>query len=144
MSTGSTIDAGALVANDSAIEHALCTFWIAGRLFGLDVGLVGEVVNVDAVLPVPASPPAVRGLVNLRGAPIVLLDTADVLGLDGGDGARPYALVLAYADVVAALAVDRIDAVIAPGRLPTVDVTVLDAPLLVERIESLRIVRDAD
>jgi len=140
MSTGSTIDA------DSTIGSALCTFWIAGRLFGLDVGLVGEVVNVDAVLPVPASPPAVRGLVNLRGAPIVLLDAADVLGLDGAgsDGARPYALVLAYADVVAALAVDRIDAVIAPGRLPTADVTVLDAPLLVERIESLRILRDVD
>jgi len=43
-------------------------------LLGFNVKDVREVLNDDAVLPVPLTPPVVRGLVNLRGEVVTVID----------------------------------------------------------------------
>lgn len=54
-------------ADGQVIEQGLCTFWLHNRCFAVDISLVREVVNVDSVVAVPLSPPALLGLFNLRG-----------------------------------------------------------------------------
>src|SRR6185295_1390429 len=56
--------------------HNLCAFWLGEHCYGLQTALVGEVVTVEALTPVPLAPPPVRGLFNLRGAPVALVDLA--------------------------------------------------------------------
>ncbi len=45
----------------------LCTFYVDGQLYGIDVVEVQEVVKHLPIIPVPLSEPYVRGLINLRG-----------------------------------------------------------------------------
>ena len=58
-----------------------CTFRLAGRLFGVDVGLVKEVSTRTGLTPVPLASASVLGLVNLRGQLHLVLDLRRLLGL---------------------------------------------------------------
>jgi chemotaxis signal transduction protein len=104
------------------LESSVCAFWLGAECFGLDVSLVGEVVNVDAVLPVPLAPAPLLGLFNLRGTAVALVDLAQVLALGGAPLPRPEpngprcALVLRTGELVAAAWIDRMEAVISPDR----------------------------
>jgi purine-binding chemotaxis protein CheW len=72
--------------------------------FALPPVALQEVVADPDVTPVPAAPPTVRGLLNVRGQILPLLDTGALLGLD--PPARcPFAVVVRTAHGPAALAV---------------------------------------
>jgi purine-binding chemotaxis protein CheW len=145
----------------------LCAFWLAGRCFGLEVRWVGEVVALEAMTRVPNARPAIRGLFNLRGEPVVVLDLSEILDL--GDRDQPggkIGLVLRIAGLTAVIQVERVESIIPPGRgelAPRGDgehravigvlddrasggriVTVLDSELLLERLQALRYLTDAD
>jgi chemotaxis signal transduction protein len=102
-----------------ATPSGACGFWLQGHLLALDVALVGEIVEVEQIVPVPRSHPAVQGVFNLRGVPVALVDLAQLLSLKGsGEPARPgprKVLVVRARGLVAGFAVDRVDAVI-PAR----------------------------
>jgi purine-binding chemotaxis protein CheW len=51
-----------------------CTFFISGALFGIEVDRVQEIVRAQPLTPVPLAPPAVRGLINLRGQIVPAID----------------------------------------------------------------------
>jgi purine-binding chemotaxis protein CheW len=51
--------------------------------FGLSKSQVLEIVEAPSVLPVPAAPPFLRGLVNWRNLPVPVLDLGQQLGLPG-------------------------------------------------------------
>jgi chemotaxis signal transduction protein len=100
------------------LENPLCTFWLAGRCLGLDVALVSEVVALHGTTPVPMAHGAVRGIFNLRGAPVVVLDLAEVLQL--GETEQPQrrdlGLLIRSGEIVAAGQIERMDSVIPAGR----------------------------
>jgi purine-binding chemotaxis protein CheW len=52
----------------------LCTFFLDGLLFGVDVTRVQEVIRHQPMTPVPLAPGVVRGLINLRGQIVTALD----------------------------------------------------------------------
>ena len=106
-----------MTTEPSGIRQSLCAFWLGGRCFGLDVALVGEVVVVDAITPVPKAHDALVGLFNLRGVPVPLVDAASVLALDARTVTKhTCALVVRHDDLVVALAIDKMEAVIESGR----------------------------
>jgi chemotaxis signal transduction protein len=72
--------------------------------FALPPVALQEVVAVPEVTEVPAAPATVRGLCNVRGQIIPLLDTGALLGLDSPPGC-PFAVVVQTAHGPAALAV---------------------------------------
>ena len=51
----------------AALEAGWCTFQVADGLYGLDVARVHEVLRPQPLTRVPLAPPAVAGLLNLRG-----------------------------------------------------------------------------
>jgi chemotaxis signal transduction protein len=151
-------------------DASVCAFWLAGRCFGLDVASVGEVVALDATTRVPNAHPAIRGIFNLRGAPIVVLDLGEVLELGERSAHAGHAgklgLILRRGAMIAAAQIERVESVIPPGRgefaprddgehaavLGLLDdrgaggrvVTVLDPDLLFERLDTLRYLTDDD
>jgi chemotaxis signal transduction protein len=96
-------------------EYA-CVFWLSGARYALDAVLVGEVVSVPSLLPVPVTPAWLLGLCNLRGVALAVVDLAAVLGMRTAAPAAPSAggvpvLVLRAHGVTVGIRIDRIEAV---------------------------------
>ncbi|MFM9114739.1 MAG: chemotaxis protein CheW [Planctomycetota bacterium] len=52
-----------------------CTFSLGDQYFGIDVLQVREIVRPQPITIVPLTPPAIRGLINLRGQIVTAIDT---------------------------------------------------------------------
>src|SRR4051812_32450159 len=58
-------------------------FLLGDEIFGLPLAQLREVCKLTRLRRVPAAPPGVAGLVNLRGEIVCALDTSAILGLKG-------------------------------------------------------------
>ena len=65
----------------TAADIELATFYVADSLLGLPISQIEEISRICAVTPVPGAPPAVRGVMSLRGEVVTVLDFRVVLGL---------------------------------------------------------------
>ena len=59
----------------------LCTFKLGSHLFGVDAQSVQEVIRYQEMTKVPMAPPAISGLINLRGQIVTAVDLRFRLGL---------------------------------------------------------------
>ena len=95
----------------------LLLFAVAGRVYGCDIGAVREIVPIRHATRLPGAPSYVRGLINLRGAIVTVIDLASRLA---GTMAVPEgSVVLAeYGTKHVGLAVDEVRDVqiLAPDR----------------------------
>lgn len=64
-----------------ANSFEICTFRAGSLLFGVEVARVQEVLRSLRIVRVPLAPPAIRGLINLRGQIITVIDLSRRLGL---------------------------------------------------------------
>lgn len=72
--------AAALAASGSGdIEYV--TLHIASQLFGLAIDEVHEVFAANQITPVPLAPPAIKGMLNLRGRVVTAICLRTILGL---------------------------------------------------------------
>ncbi len=62
-------------------ELELATFFCDHLLLGVELGEVEEINRHTQVTPVPGAPDCVRGLINLRGEVVTVLDLKTILGL---------------------------------------------------------------
>ncbi|WP_295464477.1 chemotaxis protein CheW [uncultured Pseudomonas sp.] len=60
--------------NGAALSRQFLTFQLAGDLYGVPTGCVREIIEYGAVTAVPMLPPALRGVINLRGAAVPVVD----------------------------------------------------------------------
>ncbi len=78
-------------------------------LLGFDVRDVREVLAEAALLPVPLTPPTVRGLINLRGEVVTVIDARRLLGAPPAPpGARTTQIVLQSRRELVSLSVDEV------------------------------------
>jgi purine-binding chemotaxis protein CheW len=63
-----------------ATEH-LATFYLDREEYGVDVKLVQEIRRLTTITPVPRAPEFIRGVINLRGRIIPVVDLKKKLGL---------------------------------------------------------------
>ncbi len=101
----------------------LCTFTLDGHLFGVDAQMVQEVIRYQEMTQVPLAPPAVTGLINLRGQIVTAIDMRERLGLPSlPAGKLPMNVVIHGDDGVVSLLVDKI------GDVVTVDSDRFETP----------------
>ncbi len=82
---------------------------VDGLLLGVDVHDVREVLGDDSVLPVPLTPALVRGLINLRGEVVTVIDARALLRCaDRPAGSRPYQIVVQHRREMLSLEVDEV------------------------------------
>ena len=91
---------------DSSVR--MCLMSMGGELFGVDLRSIREVFEVESVTPVPGMPGMLRGVTNLRGTVIPLLDLRAGLGLSAGDAALPFAVVVRHGHRHLGLLVDQV------------------------------------
>lgn len=76
-----------------AQEH-LVTFFLAREEYGIDVRLVQEIIRVAEITPVPRAPAAIKGVINLRGRIIPVIDLKRRLGLGEVESTRVARVVV--------------------------------------------------
>jgi purine-binding chemotaxis protein CheW len=76
-----------------ATEH-LATFFLASEEYGVDVRLVQEIIRVSEITQVPRAPDFIKGVINLRGRIIPVIDLKRKLGLGEVTVARQARIVV--------------------------------------------------
>jgi purine-binding chemotaxis protein CheW len=83
---------------------------LAGERVALAAGAVEAVIEIDAVTPVPGTPPHVAGLVALRSRVLTVIDARSALGLPPSDmPAADEAIVIGHEGHCYALLVESVD-----------------------------------
>ena len=92
-----------------------CTFRVADLTLAIDVMRVQEVLREAEIRAVPLAPPAVKGLVNLRGQVVTVLDLRARLELGEADRPEhPMYVVVRGGEVLVSLVVDQAGDVVQP------------------------------
>lgn len=104
---------GTQAAEAATGELQLATFYVGELLLGIDIRVVHEINRNLDITPIPHAPDHVRGVVNLRGDVITVIDVRRVLGMpptEIGDDTRN--LIVHEQDEVVGLCVDRVSDIV--------------------------------
>lgn len=101
-------------------------FVLSGECYGLPVEGVREIVKELNITPVPGAPPAVEGVINLRGEILAVINLKKALGIEAvaGAGMERRIIVVGSGQVEAGLLVDFVSGI---GEYAGAD---LDPPLM--------------
>ncbi len=90
-------------------QRQLCTFFLDGLFFGIEVDKVQEVLRCQRMTRVPLAPGDVQGLINLRGQIVTAIDLRSRLGFPARpEDQRPINVVVREGDGALSLLVDEI------------------------------------
>jgi len=86
-----------------------CTFELGPLLLGVEARRVQEVLRFQLVTPVPMAPDFVRGLMNLRGQIVLVVDLCKRLGdVEGVRSSRPINVLTHTSGGIVSMLADRI------------------------------------
>ena len=115
----STVQAKELEADKTgAVEHIdfkMVTFSLAGKEYGIDIMKVKEISKADRFTYVPNTSPYVRGVYNLRGDIISIIDLRKMFNLpvtESGNDVMEDMIILRLEDYFIGVIVDTIDKVV--------------------------------
>jgi chemotaxis signal transduction protein len=81
---------------------------VGSERYAFPIADVSEVAELGTVVPVAGAPHSVRGVRNLRGQIVPVIDLGDVLGVQG-DGKLPHLVVAEHAGQAAGFVVDELE-----------------------------------
>lgn len=94
-------------------SNRICTFFLSGLYFGLEVEEVQEVLRYQEMTRVPLAPLEVEGLINLRGQIVAAVDMRRRMGFSARpEGVLPMNVVLTPKHGSVSLLVDEIGGVL--------------------------------
>ncbi|MCB2081902.1 MAG: chemotaxis protein CheW [Rickettsiales bacterium] len=102
-----------------ALSTQFVSLTIDGQRFGILVLDVEDVIEPTNITPIPKAPPEVRGLINLRGRIVTVIDMRVRLGLAKKDDDEiGRSVVVTHDDQLYSLAVDAVgDVIVLENRL---------------------------
>ncbi len=93
------------------------TFILAEQIFGLEICFVTEIIGLQPITPLPEAPEYVRGVINLRGKIIPVLDVRLKFRMQPEPyNDRTCIIVVNIKDIPVGLIVDHVDEVLTIGR----------------------------
>ena len=82
-----------------AVQTQLLTFLLAGDSYAVSILRVREIIEYDAVTRVPNVPPSIRGVINLRGAVVPVVDLPVRFGLGESRVTKRSCVIIVEVDV---------------------------------------------
>ena len=108
------------------MSRQLITFQIGEQVLGVDIMAIREIRAWSPATPLPNVPPHVRGVVNLRGVVLPVLDLSHRLGWGMTDpSSRHVIIVVRIGDQLQGLIVDAVNDIVtipADGMQPLPDI----------------------
>ncbi len=81
-----------------ADQAQLLTFFVSGAEYGVDILRVQEIRGWSAPMPMPRTPPFVKGVINIRGDIVPIADLRERLGMASQDATATTAIVVLRID----------------------------------------------
>jgi purine-binding chemotaxis protein CheW len=81
-----------------AVVHHLVTFKLGVEEYGVEIGSVQEIIRAADITPVPGAPIHIRGVINLRGKIIPVVDMRVRFTLPGGEESDQRRIVVVEAE----------------------------------------------
>ncbi|WP_300512996.1 chemotaxis protein CheW [Aliiroseovarius sp.] len=108
-------DAGKQIAKQKdATEIELLSFLVGGQDYSVDIMSVREIRGGATATSLPHSPDYVRGVINLRGTVLPIMDLSRRLGMDSDvESDRNVIIVVAVGDRTVGLMVDAVSDILA-------------------------------
>ena len=108
--------AQALVKPEATADEFYLAFRLAGEVYAIDILRIREIIEYTAPTTIPMMPPSVRGVINLRGSVVPVIDLAIRFGREAtGVGRRTCIVIVEVehegAQLVLGLMVDGVNAV---------------------------------
>ncbi|MDD2217465.1 MAG: chemotaxis protein CheW [Eubacteriales bacterium] len=89
------------------------TFTLEGEIYGIEIKHVTEIIGIQAITKVPEVPAYVKGIINLRGKIIPVIDVRLKFGKEPMEyDDRTCIIVIEIAEVSVGLIVDNVDEVL--------------------------------
>lgn len=79
-------------------QEQLLTFFVAGAEYGVEILRVQEIRGWSQPMPLPRTPPFVKGVINIRGDIVPIADLRERLGLPPGAPTATTAIVVLRID----------------------------------------------
>ncbi|MCU0646561.1 MAG: chemotaxis protein CheW [Gemmatimonadaceae bacterium] len=99
------------------------TFFLAGEEYGLEILKVSEIIGMQPITRVPRTPSHIRGVINLRGKVIPIMELRARFGMPR-DGAEDTCIIVVQVGAVqTGVVVDKVSEVVSIG-----DAEIEDAP----------------
>ncbi len=88
-------------------------FHLAGEDYGLDIAYVTEIIGIQKITEVPDMPEFIKGVINLRGKVIPVMDVRERFGLAPvGYNERTCIIVVDMQDMAVGIVVDQVQEVL--------------------------------
>jgi len=81
------------VATDSE-EQQLVVFELSGESYGVEIGAVNTIIRMQPITHVPRAPEFVKGVINLRGSIVPVIDLRTRFGLAGFEETKASRIVV--------------------------------------------------
>jgi purine-binding chemotaxis protein CheW len=81
-------------ATNGSNEHKFLTFCLGSEHFGVEILRVREIIGLIAITPLPQTPAYVKGVMNLRGRIIPVIDLRQRFGLSATDATKETCIVV--------------------------------------------------
>jgi purine-binding chemotaxis protein CheW len=97
-------------------ELQLVVFNIGDEEFGVEIMNVQEIIRMTNITKIPQAPNYVRGIINLRGRIVIVINLNDIMGMDGKEADEHTRIIVAeMGETVVGFIVDSVSEVL---RLP--------------------------
>lgn len=82
------------VAADGGVPSQYLTFWLGSEVFGMDIRAVREIIQCRPMTTLPLMPNFVRGVINLRGAVVPVVDLNARFGRSASELCKKSCIVI--------------------------------------------------
>lgn len=95
------------------------TFFLAGEEYGVEILRVQEIIGMMPITRVPNTPPHIKGVINLRGKVIPIMDLREKFGMPPAEETEQVMIVVQVAGRQVGVVVDKVSevATIAAGDI---------------------------
>ena len=84
---------------DAVEQTQFLTFYLAGEEYAIGILQAKEILEYDTLTKVPQTPPSIRGVINLRGSVVPVVDLAAKFGLPPSPVTKRTCIVIVEVDL---------------------------------------------
>jgi purine-binding chemotaxis protein CheW len=84
----------------NTMEHQLVVFELSDAFYGIDIAVVESIIKMQAITQLPQTPLYMKGVTNLRGAVLPVIDLRIRFGLETQEDTRQTRIIIVTMDAV--------------------------------------------